>query len=115
MKHVLGGRMVFFALALGVSAAALLAEDGGDRNTRAKDSEGAGITVNGHDPNPVEAAPIQGGANSLAPIVNHRGPVMTTPTAYLIWYGNWNQPNGTDTPAGQQLVRDFLFGLSNSP
>jgi len=38
-----------------------------------------------------------------------------TPVAYLIWYGNWNQNNGSDTPAGQQLVRDFLSGIGDSP
>jgi hypothetical protein len=39
---------------------------------------------------------------------------MGTPTVYVIWYGNWNQNNGTDTPAGQTIVRDFLHGLSGS-
>jgi hypothetical protein len=34
------------------------------------------------------------------------------PTPYLIWYGNWNQSNGSDNPAGQQIVRDAIFGLS---
>jgi hypothetical protein len=29
--------------------------------------------------------------------------------------GNWNQSNGSDTPAGQQIVRDFLYGLGGSP
>ena len=40
---------------------------------------------------------------------------MGAPTAYLIWYGNWNQSNGSDTPAGQAIVNDFLFGLNGSP
>jgi len=44
----------------------------------------------------------------------HGGPIMGVVTPYLIWYGNWNQNNGSDTPAGQQLVRDFLHGLSGS-
>ena len=49
-------------------------------------------------------------------ITAHGGPVMAgTPDAYLIWYGNWNQNNGSDTPAGQQLVRDFLSGIGDSP
>jgi hypothetical protein len=39
---------------------------------------------------------------------------MAQPTPYLIWYGNWNQSNGSDNAAGQQLVRDFIFGLSGS-
>jgi hypothetical protein len=37
------------------------------------------------------------------------------PTVYVIWYGNWNQGNGTDTPAGQQIVKDFLNGIGGSP
>ncbi len=48
-------------------------------------------------------------------ITNHGGPAMQTPNVYLIWYGTWNQSNGSDNAAGQQLVRDFLFGLNNSP
>lgn len=39
---------------------------------------------------------------------------MATPNVYLIWYGNWNQSNASDTPSGQQIIRDFLFGLSGS-
>jgi hypothetical protein len=62
-----------------------------------------------------EGQPTKGTTAALSPILNHHGPVMTTPTPYLIWYGNWNQSNGSDTPAGQQLVRDFIFGDSNSP
>ena len=40
---------------------------------------------------------------------------MAQPTAYLIWYGNWNQSNGSDNAAGQAIVTDFLHGLSGSP
>lgn len=40
---------------------------------------------------------------------------MGTPTVYLIWYGNWNQSNGSDTSSGQGIIRDFLYGLNNSP
>lgn len=45
----------------------------------------------------------------------HNGALITTPTIYLIWYGNWNQSNGSDTPAGQQIVRDFCNGIGGSP
>jgi len=55
-----------------------------------------------------------GGTASLSAIQYHGGPVMGTPTVYLIWYGNWNQGNGTDTPAGQALVRSFLGGIGGS-
>lgn len=33
----------------------------------------------------------------------------------VIWYGNWNQNNGTDNAAGQQIIRDALYGLSAAP
>ncbi len=36
-------------------------------------------------------------------------------TVYLIWYGNWNQSNGSDTTRGPAIVNDFLYGLSGSP
>ncbi|WP_321474440.1 hypothetical protein [uncultured Paludibaculum sp.] len=71
--------------------------------------------LHGRNPHDGEA-PTAGGTNSLSPITNHGGPVMSgTITAYVIWYGNWNQGNGTDTPAGQQIVRDFLSNVGNSP
>ncbi len=67
-----------------------------------------------HGTNPKGEQPTAGTTSALTPITNHGGPVMTTPTTYLIWYGNWNQSNGSDTPAGQGIVRDFLHGLSGS-
>jgi hypothetical protein len=77
--------------------------------------EAGGPTIVPHGTNKVEGQPTAGSTSSLSPIINHGGGTMTTPTPYLIWYGNWNQSNGSDTPAGQQIVRDFLFGDSNSP
>ncbi len=62
------------------------------------------------------AAPTAGGTGSQTPAITyHGGPVMGTPTVYMIWYGNWNQANGSDTLAGQALIQDFIFGLNNSP
>ena len=55
-----------------------------------------------------------GGTASLSPITYHGGQLIQTPTAYVIWYGNWNRGNGTDTPAGQQIVRDFLSSVGGS-
>jgi len=50
------------------------------------------------------------------PITYHNGPVMTgVSKIVVIWYGNWNQSNGTDTPAGQQIILDALYGLSAAP
>jgi hypothetical protein len=87
--------------------------------TQAKgQSEGSGARrVIPHRTNPHEAgAPTAGSTGVITPdITFHGGPVMGTPTVYVIWYGNWNQSNGSDTASGQQIVRDFLAGLSGSP
>lgn len=45
----------------------------------------------------------------------HGGPVFSTPTVYIIWYGNWAQANGTDNAAGQQIIRDFFSAIGGSP
>jgi len=56
-----------------------------------------------------------GGTTPTSPITYHGGPLINTPTVYIIWYGNWNQGNGSDTPAGQQIVRDFVNAIGGSP
>jgi len=56
-----------------------------------------------------------GGTAATTPISYHGGPLIQTPRSYVIWYGNWNQSNGSDTPAGQQIVRDFLSNVGGSP
>jgi hypothetical protein len=70
-----------------------------------------------HRTNPHEtaAAPTAGSASLITPaIAFHGGAVMQMPTPYLIWYGTWNNQTGSDTSAGQQIVRDFIHGLSGS-
>jgi len=60
--------------------------------------------------------PPAGSTGSSGPIQYHGGPVMQKVSkVVVIWYGNWNQTNGTDTPAGQQIIRDALFGMAASP
>ena len=57
-----------------------------------------------------------GGTAVVTPAINYNGgPLINTPDVYVIWYGNWNQTNGSDTPAGQQIVRDFLTNEGGSP
>lgn len=57
-----------------------------------------------------------GGTGVVTPkITYHGGPLIQTPTIYIIWYGNWNQSNGSDTPAGQQIVRDWGHSIGGSP
>ncbi len=61
-------------------------------------------------------APPAGSTGSITPLIQyHGGPVMGSPTTYVIWYGNWGQSNGSDTAAGQAIVNDFLHGLGGSP
>ena len=55
------------------------------------------------------------GATTPTSAINyHGGPVIGVPAMYLIWYGSWNQNNGSDTPAGQQIIRDFATGIGSS-
>lgn len=80
-------------------------------------SEGSGQPVIiPHKTNPNENALTAGSTGVITPPISyHGGPVLSTPTAYLVWYGNWNQANGSDTAAGQSIIRDFIYGLNNSP
>ena len=86
--------------------------NGNGNGAPGKPIETGGPSVVPHGMNQMGDQPTKGGTAALTPITNHGGPRMGTPKPYLIWYGNWNQTNGSDTAAGQQIVRDFLFGLS---
>ncbi len=55
-----------------------------------------------------------GGTGNLSALTSHGGPVINTPVIYFIWYGNWNQSNGSDNPAGQQILRDFANSIGGS-
>jgi hypothetical protein len=56
-----------------------------------------------------------GGTRKVSAMNYHGGPLITTPTVYIIWYGNWNQSNGSDTAAGQQLIRDWASAIGGTP
>jgi len=74
------------------------------------------IIVHKTNPHMESGAPPAGSTGTISPAITyHGGPVMGTVHVYLIWYGNWNQTNGSDTPAGQSIVTDFLYGLAGSP
>jgi len=72
------------------------------------------INPHSQSPNHIGFAPTQGGTSATTPLLYHNGPLIGTPTIYLIWYGNWNQSNGSDTAAGQDLVRAWAAGIGNS-
>ncbi|MDB6057976.1 MAG: hypothetical protein JWO95_1820 [Verrucomicrobiales bacterium] len=56
-----------------------------------------------------------GAITPISPLYYHKGPLISTPTVYLIWYGNWQQTNRIDNADGQQIVRDFLNAIGGSP
>ena len=62
----------------------------------------------------VSKAPAAGSTAAASnPISYHSGSIMNgVSKIVIIWYGNWNQTNKTDTPAGQQIIRDAIYGLS---
>lgn len=69
-----------------------------------------------HRTNPhSDAGILTGSTSAVSKISYHGGPVMAQPNVYVIWYGNWNRGNNTDTPQGQQIVRDFLNAVGGSP
>jgi hypothetical protein len=60
-------------------------------------------------------AVTKGSTGVVSPQISyHGGALIGTPTIYYIWYGNWNQSNGSDNPAGQQILRDFGHSIGNS-
>jgi len=60
------------------------------------------------------AIPVGSTGSNAYPIQYHGGPVMAgLSKVVLIWYGNWNRGNGTDTPQGQQIIRNAIYGLAN--
>jgi len=65
------------------------------------------------------ASPTRGSTSATSPILYHGGLLMagssSGPTVYVIWYGNWNQSNGTDTSGGQTIVTNFLRNVGGSP
>lgn len=84
-------------------------------NNQGEDEESK-ISAFEMNPYHLATAPTAGGTGALTPITNHGGPVMTgTVNVYVIWYGNWNQANGSDTPVGQALVRNFLKNIGGTP
>jgi len=108
MRSILG--QTALALCIGASGAAV---------AQVHDESGTNPNKIHHRINPFGLTSDQltvGSTGQMTPAITlHGGPVMTgAPAIHLIWYGNWNQANGSDTPAGQQIVRDFMSGLNNS-
>jgi hypothetical protein len=97
------------AIALLCTPVAFAADDDDDQASRVPESRH-------HKQNPRTGwAPTAGSTGVVTPpITYHGGALINTPVIYYIWYGNWNQTNGSDTPGGQQILRDFANGIGNS-
>jgi hypothetical protein len=99
------------------------AQKGHDRSVHSVNPNGADAR-DGDDDSAPETNPeharvgrmlTTGSTTTRTPVITwHGGPVIGTPTVYLIWYGNWNQSNGSDNAAGQQIVRDFAHSIGGS-
>lgn len=106
MNRISKAALAPFIATIAISAGSLLAQ-----------GQGAGAPeIILHGTNPHEAgAPTAGSTGTQTPLIAYNGGlVLGTPNIYLIWYGNWNQLNGSDTASGQALVQNFLSGLSGS-
>ena len=73
-----------------------------------------GINPNANSPIWPGFALTTGGTRKTTSMNYYGGPLITTPTIFIIWYGNWNQSNGSDTAAGQQIVRDWANGIGGT-
>src|SRR5205807_2251858 len=70
-----------------------------------------------HRINPHKLGTVPTGTTAVVtpPIVYGGGDTISTPTIYFVWYGNWSQASGSDTLAGQQVLRDFAKNIGGSP
>jgi hypothetical protein len=73
-----------------------------------------GINPNSKSPNFPGYAATTGGTRKTTAMNYYGGPLINTPVIYIIWYGNWNQTNGSDTPSGQQIVRDWANSIGGT-
>src|SRR6266567_2347418 len=95
----------FVAAVLIFTTCGVMAFGQGNGNGQGNDNQGdqgqdfPGIIK--HRPNPHGAGSVTTGSiGPVTPLItNHGGPVIGTPNIYFIWYGNWNQSDGSDTPA----------------
>ncbi|HKB66481.1 MAG TPA: hypothetical protein VKC61_11540 [Pyrinomonadaceae bacterium] len=112
-RFILTGALIGLIGLLGYTYSSRSASAQSERSQEAGPPEIIPHRINGHGAD--SFALTTGGTTPTSPITYHGGPLINTPTVYVIWYGNWNQGNGSDTPAGQQIVRDFINSIGGSP
>ncbi len=128
----LGTRFIFLALLLAFTTLNLIAqrpEDNPDRGRSQQEEFAASDLREGKHQDQTfdafrELNPFRGnrmgfslttgGTTATSPISNHGGRVMGTPAIYIIFYGNWNQGNGSDTAAGKAIITDWAQSIGTS-
>ncbi len=110
MAFKLGRAWLAFALGLLLAAGASAQGQSGNETNPNK------IPHRLNPGHPTFDAPTAGSTAAAASPINwNGGPVMIgAPNVHLIWYGNWAQANGSDNASGQQIVRDFMYGVGGS-
>ena len=75
-----------------------------------------GINPHSKSPNFPGFALTTGSTRKATALVDHGGPLIGNPNIYLVWYGDWNQNNGSkgDTPDGQALIRQWAHDIGGS-
>lgn len=113
MKYVARWSVLLFATTVGFAGAGWAQVD--NRGSARIEEPGPPQVIHRVNPRGLGLS-APGGATtpSSSPISYHGGPVINTPAIYIVWYGNWNQNNGSDTAGGQQIIRDFAASVSNS-
>lgn len=74
-----------------------------------------GINPNANSPNWPGFALTTGGTRKTTAMNYYGGPMIVTPTIYIIWYGNWNQSNGSDNANAQTIIHDWANGIGGTP
>ena len=102
-------------LAIGMPQTGIAYDDDKQGDDRQPEQSKAVYELNPEGAGYGSLAVTKGSTGTITPAITwHGGPVMATPVIYLIWYGNWNQANNSDTPAGQQIVRDWAQAIGGS-
>ena len=76
--------------------------------------------INPHSQSPIwpSYALTTGSTRKTSSMSYRGGPLINTPVIYIVWYGNWNQTNNGnkgDTPAGQNVIRQWANDIGGSP
>jgi hypothetical protein len=74
-----------------------------------------GINPNSKSPNFPGYALTTGGTRKTTAMNYYGGPLINTPTIYIIWYGKWDgSVSSSDTAAGQQIIRDWANSIGGT-